>query len=72
MIARRIRKGDLCEYGTGSCHEPAVDIAHDRKRNSLGVYCNAHARLVAYDGPDAGHPEYKEQCPNCGCMFGTN
>lgn len=31
-------------------------------------YCETHGRVVA----DENSPEYKTECPNCGCRFGVN
>lgn len=31
-------------------------------------YCELHAREVA----EEQWPEYTDNCPNCGCMFGVN
>ncbi len=33
-----------------------------------GCYCEKHATAVA----DEHNPEYLDNCPNCGCLFGIN
>ena len=59
-----------CQYE--GCEQLAVTIAQGRsgyeKGLPLGLYCEAHARIVA----DQGSPEYIGSCPNCGCQFGIN
>lgn len=60
------------------CTATATHIACGRKYDwdesdvhyhpTPNVYCEKHARVVA----DEHSPEYIDNCPNCGCMFGVN
>lgn len=67
-----------CQYE--DCEQPATVIACGRRawKNDdpdkdeghpiPGCYCLTHGRLVS----DERAPEYTDECPNCGCMFGIN
>jgi hypothetical protein len=61
-----------CQYE--GCNKNAKCIASGRSdydgggHQEVGVYCIDHARIVA----DERNPEYIDDCPNCGCMFGVN
>jgi hypothetical protein len=60
-----------CQYE--GCDLDAEFIAAGRPHRAesghpVGVYCATHADKVA----DEGHPEYNDECPNCGCHFGVN
>lgn len=61
-----IRIDGKCQFP--DCVETATVIAHDRDRDVVEFYCEAHADQAA----DVGHPEYHVGCPNCGCWFGVN
>ena len=58
------------------CDKPAEFIACGRQSYSEDIpchpkpacYCRLHADLVA----DERNPEYTDECPNCGCVFGVN
>jgi hypothetical protein len=66
--------GKPCQFE--GCDRPATVIACGRETYGdppLGhlepaFYCDEHARTVA----NQNHPEYIEDCPNCGCVFGVN
>ncbi len=61
-----------CQYE--DCDMDATYMAKGRSDHSGGghptinVYCYTHATIVA----DEQNPEYIDNCPNCGCMFGVN
>ena len=65
-------EGRSCQYE--GCTAPATQIACGRKylgapgHPGPGVYCHAHAVVVA----EEGRPEYQDNCPNCGCLYGIN
>jgi hypothetical protein len=62
-----IRDGTPCSWD--GCESLATGMAIGRDRHpGLKHYCDAHARTVA----DEGNPESIEQCPNCGCTYGSN
>lgn len=61
-----IRFEGNCQFP--DCSKEAIAIAHDRVRNVVEFYCEAHAEQVA----DLECPEYHVGCPNCGCGFGVN
>lgn len=50
------------------CDEPATDIAYDREKYTIKIYCVVHAQEIV----SKENPEYVEGCPNCGCLFGVN
>lgn len=53
------------------CDETATHIACASAlipdRNTLGVYCEAHAQTLSEDS----HFGFSVSCPNCGCRFGV-
>lgn len=66
-----------CQYE--GCDQPATRIASGQRSYRLhkklepgqyptGCYCDDHAYKVV----DFDHPEYHDNCPNCGCLFGVN
>lgn len=60
---------NICQYE--NCERTATHIAKGKlklKGHDLGCYCAEHAKLVSHEG----NPEYFEECPNCGCLFGVN
>ena len=64
-----------CQYE--GCEKPAEFIASGRRayesapregHHDVGFYCGEHAMVVEREGD----PEYTDECPNCGCLFGCN
>jgi hypothetical protein len=59
------------------CTLPGTRIARGRARDpayspdpghpAVACYCELHAWEVAREGD----PEYRAECPNCGCVFGV-
>lgn len=59
-----------CTYG--GCNEAATHVAAKwsdgfPRRRVVAAYCERHAEMIR----EIECPEYKEECPNCGCKFGV-
>lgn len=50
------------------CGNPSTTIASKKNGRDLGCYCDECASEIVYDDS----PEYRADCPLCGCMFGVN
>tara|TARA_R100001244_G_scaffold92437_1_gene69805 strand:+ start:92 stop:286 length:195 start_codon:yes stop_codon:yes gene_type:complete len=63
---RAIKDCDKCEYE--DCERDSKEIVYSRMLEKVIICCEGHADVVE----DEGHPEYNDQCKNCGCRQGVN
>lgn len=68
-----IAKGAVPTCAFEGCTAPATQLAVGREylgrpgHTTVAMYCQTHVDIVTAEGD----PEYREDCPNCGCEFGV-
>lgn len=68
LNALRIQPGQKCSHPDCVKEADTVARVRDVPGGRLVAYCEPHAE----EAVEASNPEYKEWCPNCGCVFGVN
>lgn len=66
MTVRHLEEANLCEID--GCDKKATEIAYDAVAGVVRFCCSDHREKVI----EQDHPEYWDECPNCGCHKGVN
>jgi hypothetical protein len=65
-MTRHINDVSKCEVD--GCENEPEAIVYSRDLQKIVIACGYHADIVV----DEQHPEYTDECRNCGCMQGVN